>query len=218
MTLLVVEGIEVRYGGLVAVRAASLSVASGQVLAVTGPSGAGKTSLLWAMAGALVPDAGEVRVDGVRVTDRSASARLGVAFVPQGNALVSILTAYENVVVPLLTTGLAPTPARGRATAALTAVGLDEWADHLVDELSGGQQQRVAVARALAVEARVLLADEPTSDLDGGNRSRVMSALRTSAHSGAAVVVSTHDPAAAEEADGEVSLDEGVLTWVRPLG
>lgn len=217
MTRLVVDDVEVRYGDLRAVACAAFTVEAGQMLAVTGPSGAGKTSLLWATAGAVSPSAGQVLVDGETVTDRAGSATQGVAFIAQGNALVSMLSAYENLAVPMLISGVGPAAVRERVVAALAAVGLEEWAGHLIDDLSGGQQQRVAVARALATHPRVLLADEPTSDLDAGNRSRVMALMRQAAREGAAVVFSTHDPAAAVEADGEISLDEGELTWVRPF-
>jgi putative ABC transport system ATP-binding protein len=126
-----------------------------------------------------------------------------------------VLTAYENIVVPLLDGGLELAEADTRAREALDMVGLGEWAAHLVEELSGGQQQRVAVARALAAQAAVLLADEPTSDLDGRNREVVLTALRAAADRGAAVVLATHDPEAAAEADGELALDTGEATWVR---
>jgi putative ABC transport system ATP-binding protein len=128
-----------------------------------------------------------------------------------------VLTAYENIVVPLLSGGVPPTEAHGRARDALGVVGLEEWAEHLVEELSGGQQQRVAVARALASNANVLLADEPTSDLDGRNREVVLAALRAAADRGAVVVLTTHDPEAAAAADGELALDAGEATWVRAL-
>jgi putative ABC transport system ATP-binding protein len=218
MSVLSLEAVEVRYGGLVAVAPLSLTVSAGQVLAVTGPSGAGKTSLLWLMAGALEPDRGSVLVDGSPVGDRPAAAARGVAVVPQGNGLAAVLTAYENIVVPLLDAGAPPDEAEVRAREALTAVGLEEWSEHLVEELSGGQQQRVAVARALAGHASVLLADEPTSDLDGRNREVVLHALRGAADRGAVVVLSTHDPEAAAAADGELALDSGEATWVRRLG
>ena len=217
MSLLTLEDVEVRYGSLVAVDTLSLTVSAGQVLAVTGPSGAGKTTLLWLMAGALDPDRGTVLVDGTPVGRRPEAAARGVAVVPQGNGLAAVLTAYENIVVPLLDRGLPADEADARAREALEVVGLQEWSEHLVEELSGGQQQRVAVARALADHASVLLADEPTSDLDGRNREVVLQALRAAADRGAVVVLTTHDPEAAEAADGELALDTGQATWVRRL-
>jgi len=217
MSELVLHDVEARYGGLVAVAPLSLSVPGGRVLAVTGPSGAGKTSLLWLMAGALDPDRGRVEVDGAPVGRRPEAAARGIALVPQGNGLAAVLTAYENIVVPLLDRGLTADEADVRARESLVLVGLEEWAEHLVEELSGGQQQRVAVARALATRADVLLADEPTSDLDGRNREVVLTALRAAADRGAVVVLATHDPEAAAAADGELALDSGEATWVRPL-
>ena len=217
MSLLELEEVEVRYGGLVAVAALSLSVPPGRMLAVTGPSGAGKTTLLWLMAGALEPDRGRVAVDGSPVGGRPEAAARGIALVPQGNGLAAVLTAYENIVVPLLDGGVSSEEADSRAHEALELVGLEEWAEHLVEELSGGQQQRVAVARALAARASVLLADEPTSDLDGTNRELVLAALRAAAGRGAVVVLATHDPEAAAAADGELALDSGEATWVRSL-
>ncbi len=217
MSTLTLDDVEVRYGALVAVATLSLAVPGGRVLAVTGPSGAGKTSLLWMMAGALEPDRGRVALDGVPVGRRPEAAARGIAVVPQGNGLAAVLTAYENIVVPLLDGGLELAEADTRAREALDVVGLAEWAEHLVEELSGGQQQRVAVARALATRAAVLLADEPTSDLDGRNREVVLTALRAAADRGAAVVLATHDPEAASEADGELALDTGEATWVRRL-
>ncbi|MDF1606308.1 ATP-binding cassette domain-containing protein [Nocardioides sp. YIM 152315] len=221
MDELVARGLEVRYGAgeaqVVALRGVDLMVQPGQLLAVTGPSGAGKSTLLWALAGALRPDAGEVSVAGTVLTDRAQAASLGVVVVPQGNGLASSLTAAENVVVPLLSGGVAADEAARRTDHALALVGLEESGNHLIEELSGGQQQRVALARAFAAQAGVLLADEPTSDLDAANRERVMAALRAEAQRGAAVVMATHDPEAAEQTDGELHLDEGVATWRRPL-
>ena len=217
MSTVELDAVEVRYGGLVAVAPLSISVPAGRMLAVTGPSGAGKTSLLWLMAGALEPDRGTVQVDGAAVGGRPEAAARGIVLVPQGNGLAAVLTAHENIVVPLLDGGVSPDEAQSRAREALEVVGLEEWAEHLVEELSGGQQQRVAVARALAARASVLLADEPTSDLDGRNREVVLTALRAAADRGAAVVLATHDPEAAAAADGELALDSGEATWVRVL-
>lgn len=214
---LVASGLEVRYGDLVALRDVALAVRPGQFLSVTGPSGAGKSTLLWALGAALRPSAGQVAVGDTELADREQAARLGVVLVPQGNGLASSLTAAENVMVPLLGLGVAPDEAERRTTAALELVGLPESGNHLVEELSGGQQQRVALARAFAAEAKVLLADESTSDLDAANRERMVAALREEARRGAIVVLATHDPEAAEQTDGELHLDEGVATWRRVL-
>jgi putative ABC transport system ATP-binding protein len=215
MSQLRVEGVTVRYGELVALRGLELELAPGRLVAVTGPSGAGKSTLLWALAGALQPTEGRVRHGGTVLSGREQAARLGIAIVPQGNGLASSLTAVENVLVPLLSTGLRPADARRRTDEALARVGLEESGNHLIEELSGGQQQRVALARALACRADVLLADEPTSDLDAANRERVMAALRVEAAHGAVVVMATHDFEAAEQADGELRLDAGLATWHR---
>jgi putative ABC transport system ATP-binding protein len=209
------DGLRVEYGPVVALQGIDLCVEPGRMVAVTGPSGAGKSSLLWALAGALTPAAGTVSLDGTRITGRRQAASLGVAIVPQGNALSSALTAQENVLVPLLAAGVPPRDAADRATAALATVGLEESGGHLVEELSGGQQQRAAIARTLAARAAVLLADEPTSDLDSSNRQRVIDALRRQAADGAVVVMSTHDPEAAAQADAELALDEGRMSWAR---
>jgi putative ABC transport system ATP-binding protein len=214
---LVATGLEVRYGDLVALHDVDLTVRPGQFLSVTGPSGAGKSTLLWALGGALRPHAGQATIGSTALTDREQAARLGVALVPQGNGLASSLTAAENVMVPLLGLGVPAEDAARRTEAALDLVGLPESGNHLIEELSGGQQQRVALARAFAAEAKVLLADESTSDLDAGNRERMVAALRAEAHRGAIVVLATHDPEAAEQTDGELHLDEGTATWRRPL-
>ena len=152
-----------------------------------------------------------------RIEGRDRAARLGVVLIPQGNALASALTAEENVLVPLLAAGVDAGEAAERTRGALTVVGLPESGRHLTEELSGGQQQRVAIARALAARATLLLADEPTSDLDSTNRERVIAALRAEAAAGAVVLMSTHDPEAAAEADAEIALDEGEMTWPRSL-
>jgi putative ABC transport system ATP-binding protein len=215
VTLDGLDGVAVRYGSVLAVDDVDLVVPPGSLLALTGPSGAGKSSLLWTIAGAVRPVAGEVTVAGARVSDRTTAVRAGVALIPQGNGLAGVLTARENVAFPLLATGIRPGEVAIRAATALADVGLAESGDHLVEELSGGQQQRVAVARGLATEAPVLLADEPTSELDHANRGRVLDLLRGQANRGAVVVMATHDPEAAAVCDGEVQLDEGRLTRVR---
>ena len=220
MSDLTAHDLQVAYGQQVALDLGPLGdlvVRPGQLLAVTGPSGAGKSTLLWALAGALRPTRGRVTLDGTEITDREQAAKLEVSIVPQGNGLASSLTAAENVVVPLLSVGVPPAEAERRTEEALALVGLEETGNHLIEELSGGQQQRVALARAFAAQAKVLLADEPTSDLDATNRERIVTALRAEAWRGAIVVMATHDPQAAEQTDGELHLDEGAGIWVRPL-
>jgi putative ABC transport system ATP-binding protein len=219
------RGLHVVHDGRTALDEVSLQVCPGQLLAVTGPSGAGKTTLLWALAGLTAPDAGEVTLEEADGSpgplragaDRDDYAAAGVVIVPQGNALATVLTAIENVVVPLLAAGVPGDQAHARAATTLEEVGLAGAGTQLVEELSGGQQQRVAVARGLAQSGRVLLADEPTSELDAVNRARVVALLRAEADRGAAVVMATHDPQAAEACDGELHLDDGVPTWVREL-
>jgi putative ABC transport system ATP-binding protein len=212
---LVLRGVSVRYGRVVALHEVHLVAEPGTLLALAGPSGAGKSTLLWAAAGAVSPSEGEVHADGVRIGDRESGVRARIALIPQGNGLAGVLTAYENVAFPLLALGIGPAEAQERALERLADVGLEESGDHLVEELSGGQQQRVAIARGLAAGAAVLLADEPTSELDHTNRGRVLDLLRAEAHRGGVVVMATHDPEAAAVADREVRLDEGRLTVVR---
>ena len=211
----VVEALTVVYGTLTALDEVHVVVEPGTFLALTGPSGAGKTTLLWAVAGAVRASSGEVVVKGSRISDRRGGVEAGVTLIPQGNGLAGVLTAHENVVLPLLAMGVPSIEAAGRARAALIDVGLEESGGHLVEELSGGQQQRVAVARGLAAGTAVLLADEPTSELDHVNRGKVLELLRDAARRGAIVVMATHDPDAAAAADGEIRLDEGRLTAVR---
>jgi putative ABC transport system ATP-binding protein len=209
-----VEGVTVRYGPTEAVTGASFEAYAGEFIAVTGHSGAGKSSLLWAIGGA-VGFEGSVRLGDEEVRDRAQAARLGIEVIPQGSALAVLLSAQENVALPLLARGVRPDHAQRRARSALESVGLHESGSHLAEELSGGQQQRVAVARGLALRGHVLLADEPTSELDHDNRERVLALLRAEARRGAIVIMATHDPEAAEEADGEIRLDDGQLETIR---
>lgn len=183
--------------------------------AVAGPSGAGKSSLLWAIAGATRLEAGGITIGEVAITGRDVAVRCQVGLIPQGNGLATILTARENILLPLVAAGAGARESVWVTDEVLEEVGLGESGDHLVEELSGGQQQRVAVARGLAARAWVLLADEPTSKLDHLNRERVLALLLAEAARGAVVVMATHDPEAAEQADAEVRLDEGHLTVVR---
>jgi putative ABC transport system ATP-binding protein len=207
--------VHVSYDGHEVLRAIDLRVAPGQMVAVTGPSGAGKTTLLWVVAALVKPEQGEVTIDGATRRDRDETAAAGVVLIPQDNALAAVLTAAENVLVPLLAARMRPQDAMERTAWALEIVGLAEAGDQLVEELSGGQQQRVAVARGLAQRGAVVLADEPTSELDAVNRARIVALLRAEAERGAAVVLATHDPEAAAECDAELHLDAGEATWIR---
>jgi len=203
---LVVSSAVVTYGDVTALRGVSLAVGPGEFVAITGHSGAGKTSLINAIGGIVSLAGGEIDLGQGSEVARDPSA---VAIIPQGNGLASVLTAYENVLAPLRARGRDPREASARATDALVSVGLGESGTHLVEELSGGQQQRAAVARGLAIGARILLADEPTSELDHDNRERVLDLMRAQADAGAIVVMTTHDPEAAERADRVIELDDG---------
>jgi putative ABC transport system ATP-binding protein len=211
-TEIVAADVHVDYDGHEVLAGVDLRAAPGRMVAVTGPSGAGKTTLLWVLAGLVTPVRGRVEVAGEPVHDRDQTSAAGVVLVPQDNALASVLTATENVLVPLLAVGVNPEEARERTEAALEAVGLGGAGNQLIEELS-----RVAVARGLAQRGGAVLADEPTSELDAVNRARVVLLLRAEADRGAAVVLATHDPEAAAECDAELHLDAGVATWVRPL-
>ncbi len=217
MTEILARDVHVDYDGHEVLAGVDLHAVPGRMVAVTGPSGAGKTTLLWSLAGLVHPSRGQVEVDGAVPRNRDETSAAGVVLIPQDNALASVLTASENVIVPLLAVGVDAEEATLRAAAALDSVGLGAAGGQLVEELSGGQQQRVAVARGLAQQGGVVLADEPTSELDAVNRARVVLLLRAEADRGAAVVLATHDPDAAAECDAELHLDAGEATWVRRL-
>ena len=217
MTEIRARDLHVDYDGHEVLAGVDLHAVPGRMIAVTGPSGAGKTTLLWALAGLVRPGRGQVEVDGVVPGNRDETVATGVVLIPQDNALASVLTAAENVIVPLLAAGVDAEQATLRSDEALESVGLGDAGTQLIEELSGGQQQRVAVARGLAQQGTVVLADEPTSELDAVNRARVVLLLRAEADRGAAVVLATHDPDAAAECDAELHLDAGEATWVRAL-
>ena len=203
------RGLGYRVGDRAVVDGVDLDARPGRMLAVAGPSGAGKSSVLGLLGGLLVPDAGEVTLDGVPVRTGDLALRRRVGVVLQGYGLVTALTGRENVAVTLQARGLDRAEVRERADAVLAAVGLTDVAGHLVDDMSGGQQQRVAVARALAPAPDVLLADEPTSELDADNRERIVALLTEHARTGAIVVLASHDPDVIEVCDDVVALDAG---------
>jgi putative ABC transport system ATP-binding protein len=181
----------------------------GRMLAVCGPSGAGKSSLLALLGGLLAPSGGSISFDGVAVRVGDPALRRRVALVLQGYGLVTALTARENVAITLQAHGLARDDVRNRTETALADVGLVEVADHLIEDMSGGQQQRVAVARALAGAPDVLLADEPTAELDAENRERIIDLLAAAARAGSVVVIASHDPDVVGRCDDVLELDAG---------
>ena len=212
---IVVDRVTVAYDRTVVLRDISVHAVPGKILAVTGPSGAGTTTLLWAMAGLVKPAGGTVSVGGAPIRNRDHAVSEKIVLVPQDNGLAPILTAAENVQVALVANGVKPPEARRRTAESLEWLGLAEQSDQLVEELSGGQQQRTAVARGLALRGTVLLADEVTSELDAQNRQRVIDLLRAEADRGAAVVFATHDPEAAAACDGELHLRDGYGEFLR---
>jgi ABC-type lipoprotein export system ATPase subunit len=204
------HGVARSYGGTTVFDDLDLELRSGRLYALTGPSGSGKTTLLHLLAGLELPDAGELWVAGSSLTslDRAERAdlrRRSIAYVGQQAGLVSHLSALENVELALSLRGRAGS--HGRAFGALESVGLAERATQHVARLSQGERARVAVARALAAEPALLLADEPTSRLDGTNAISVAVLLaRLARQTGAAVVCATHDPLVIEQADVEIPL------------
>ena len=196
----------------------SLRVAPGEVMGVMGPSGSGKSTLLFLLGGLDRPDEGVVRVTGVDwtsldVADRSRFRRRACGFIIQGMALLPQATAAENVEVPLLLDGVEPGERSRRVTEMLDRVGLLDHAQKLPDQLSGGQQQRVSIARALVARPAVVLADEPTGNLDTEVGQSVTQLLVDAARErAAAVVLVTHDPAVAAHADRQVALRSGQLS------
>jgi len=192
-----------------------LSVARGEFVALMGPSGSGKSTLLNLMAGIDRPTAGRVVVDGVEISRLGARAlarwrNRHVGFVFQQYNLVPVLTAAENVELPLLLTRASRAERARKVDVALEAVGLTDRAGHLPRQLSGGQQQRVAVARAIVAGPALLLADEPTGNLDATAAAAILALLgELHARFGQTLVMVTHDPRAAQAAQRTVHLDKG---------
>ncbi len=191
-----------------------LELPRGSYQAIVGPSGSGKTTLLSILGGMLSPDEGRVLLAGeslyeLSVADRTARRRERIGFVFQTFNLIPYLTAQENVQLPLYLAGLSPAEQAERATDLLNQVGLGERLDHKPCELSIGQQQRVALARTLANQPAVILADEPTGNLDPESRAMVLDYFDTFHQAGGTLVVVTHDMAAAERAEERWHLRDG---------
>jgi putative ABC transport system ATP-binding protein len=197
-----------------ALRGVSLDVRVGELVAVMGPSGSGKSSLLHAAGGLDVPTSGDVVIDGVSVVglsirSRARLRRRSVGYVFQDLNLVPALTAIENVMLPRELDGVRLRQARQEAREALAEVGVADLADRFPDEMSGGQQQRVAIARALVGPRRLVLADEPTGALDTLTGESIMRVLRARVDAGAAGLLVTHDAQHAAWADRVVFLRDG---------
>ncbi|WP_029144970.1 ABC transporter ATP-binding protein [Microbacterium luticocti] len=221
MSMLRAQGLSRVYrtpaGEVHAAREIDLEVDAGEVVAIRGRSGAGKTTLLTMLGGLDRPTAGRVEIDGRDLYGPDGTALLGVtvASVFQGFGLVPILSAAENVEVPLRIRRTDPAERARRVAQALDAVGLADHVNQRPAELSGGQQQRVAIARALVAEPAVLLADEPTGQLDSETGAQIMDLIARLAHErGTAAVVATHDPVMLARADRVLQLHDGRLSRV----
>jgi putative ABC transport system ATP-binding protein len=229
------RGLEKDYGdgqGVVhALDGIELEVAAGETLAVMGPSGCGKSTLLHLLGGLERPSAGEVTLAGARVDQLTEKAlarlrRKAIGFVFQAFHLMDELTAVENVELPALLAGRSPRAARVRAEELLDRVGLTDRADHLPSALSGGQRQRVAIARALSNDPLVVLADEPTGNLDSAATLDVLRLLDSLRAAGQTLLIVTHDSRIAATADRLISMRDGAFVeetrlthgTSRPLG
>ena len=228
--LVEMRGVHKSYGSgptaVHALRGVDLALQPGELVVLSGRSGAGKTTLLSLLAGFLSPDAGEIRVAGTDLVgagaaESAALRRETVGVIQQDLALLPMLTAAENVEVPLRIVRAEPVRRDERVLDLLERVGLAGHAHQRPDEMSGGQQQRVAIARALANARALLLADEPTAQLDSETAARVMALLRELVEEqGLTVLVATHDPAVEATGDRVVHLQDGEVQdpVVQPVG
>ena len=200
-----------------ALRGVSLSIQNGEFTALVGPSGSGKTTLLQLIGCLDQPTSGQVFINGKDVSRLSRNQRADVrrgtiGYVFQFFALIPTLTAYENIEMPLLLTGKNAAQRRERVNELLKAVDLVDRAHHRPDQLSGGQQQRVAIARALATQPTLILADEPTANLDTTNGQQVMETMtRLNKETGVTFVFATHDPRVIKYARRVITLRDGLV-------
>ncbi|OGU77408.1 MAG: ABC transporter ATP-binding protein [Ignavibacteria bacterium RBG_16_34_14] len=196
----------------------NLTVNEGDFLALMGPSGSGKTTLLNLIAGIDKPTNGDVVVNGTDISKLSESALAkwrssNVGFVFQFYNLIKVLTAYENVELPLLLTKLSKAERKKHVETALSIVGLGDRMNHYPKQLSGGQEQRVAIARAIVTDPLILVADEPTGDLDKNSADEILTLVeRLNKEFKKTILIVTHDPHAAERAHIKHHLDKGELT------
>lgn len=206
-----------------ALRGVNLTITDGEFTALVGPSGSGKTTLLQLIGCLDQPNEGRVYINGKDVTRLNRSQRADVrrgtiGFIFQFFALIPTLTAYENIEMPLLLIGQKPAERRARVEELLAAVDMQERAHHRPDQLSGGQQQRVAIARALAPRPSLILADEPTANLDTPNGKAVMDIMtRLNQETGVTFVFATHDPRVIQYARRVVTLRDGQVVETQEL-
>src|SRR6516225_3627728 len=195
----------------------TISVAAGEFLGLMGPSGSGKTTLLNLLAGIDRPTRGSIRIGDTEISHLPEGALAAwrarhIGFIFQLYNLIPVLTAFENVELPLLLTNLTKKQRRDHVTTALGIVGLDDRAQHYPRQLSGGQEQRVAIARAIVTDPTLLLADEPTGDLDAKSGAEVLTLVqRLNREYKKTIVMVTHDPHAAERATRVLHLEKGSL-------
>ena len=200
-----------------ALRGVSLSIQSGEFTALVGPSGSGKTTLLQLIGCLDQPTSGHVYINGKDVShlnrNQRADMRRGtIGFIFQFFALIPTLTAYENIELPLLLVGQSASERQARVTELLEAVDLADRAHHRPDQLSGGEQQRVAIARALATKPTLILADEPTANLDTPNGRQVMEIMtRLNQETGVTFIFATHDPRVIQYARRQITLRDGLV-------
>ena len=200
-----------------ALRGVSLSVAKGEMVAIMGPSGCGKTTLLNCVSGIDEPTTGSVKIEGVELAtmddDRKTAYRARrMGFIFQFYNLLPVLSAVENVELPLLVSGIKPSDARIRAAAVLRQVKLTEWQDHRPSELSGGQRQRVTIARALVNNPAIVWADEPTGDLDSVTADEIMALVQQlNEQERQTFVIVTHDPGIAGRCHRTIHMRDGLI-------
>jgi len=210
-----VRGVERRFGALRVLRGVDLDVPGGKLVALYGPSGSGKTTLINLIGALDRPDAGAITVLGqdiLRMSEaqRARLRRTRIAFIFQSATLLPTYSALENIDLALRLPGLGYFERKRRARAALQAVGLLPWADHMPEELSGGQRQRIAIARALALQTPLVLADEPTNGLDTATTRRILALFRgIAASEGTTFLIVSHDPLVAEYVDTVYDLLDG---------
>jgi len=213
----VVKVYETATGGVTALRGVSFTVDKGELAVVMGPSGSGKTTLLSIIGGLDRPSAGEVYVDGQpihKMTSRQLDEfrRRNIGFVFQFLNLIPKLTAYENIYIPMVARGVKD--GRKRVEYIADALGIANKLDRLVEELSGGEQQRVAIAAAVAADPPIIIADEPTAELDGETIERIMDFFMELKSGGKTIIIATHDPRVSRKSDKIIVLEDGLVRGV----